>query len=47
MRFVVPQSILIDNLLIAQPALNHGDSVTRYAVLALRRIRQYLPFMRM
>src|SRR5690606_35761751 len=44
MRFVKPQSIVVDRALLAKPALTQADSLTRFGVDAMRAIRRFLPF---
>ena len=44
MRFVKPQSIVVDRALMAKPALTQADSLTRFGVDAMRVIRRFLPF---
>jgi succinate-semialdehyde dehydrogenase/glutarate-semialdehyde dehydrogenase len=44
MRFVKPQSIVVDRALLAKPALTQADPLTRLGVDAMRVIRRFLPF---
>jgi len=47
MRFVKPQSILVDNQLMTKPNLTLGDPQAIKIFLLLRRIRRALPFLRL
>ncbi len=44
LRFVKPQSIVVDNALLAKPALTQADSMTRMGVNFMRRLRRLFPF---
>jgi succinate-semialdehyde dehydrogenase/glutarate-semialdehyde dehydrogenase len=44
MRFVKPQSIVVDRALLAKPALTQADPLTRFGVDAMRMVRRFLPF---
>lgn len=46
MRFVKPQSVLLDNQLMSKPNLTLGDPFALRTILTLRKLRRYLPFLR-
>jgi len=46
LRFVRPQSILIDNQLLQRPSLSRVDALTMRGALLLRAIRRAVPFLR-
>lgn len=45
MRFVKPQSIVVDRALLARPALIQADETTRLGVDLMRKLRRFLPFL--
>jgi succinate-semialdehyde dehydrogenase/glutarate-semialdehyde dehydrogenase len=45
MRFVKPQSVVVDRAWLAQPALTQADPLTRWAVDIMRILRRWLPFL--
>ncbi len=47
MRFVKPQSVLLDNQLMSKPNLTLGDPFALKTILFLRKLRRYLPFLRL
>lgn len=45
LRFVKPQSIVVDRALLAKPALTQADPMTRFGVNVMRVARRWLPFL--
>jgi succinate-semialdehyde dehydrogenase/glutarate-semialdehyde dehydrogenase len=45
MRFVKPQSVVVDRGWVAKPALIQADPLTRWAVDAMRILRRWMPFL--
>jgi succinate-semialdehyde dehydrogenase/glutarate-semialdehyde dehydrogenase len=46
LRFVRPQSIVVDNLIGARPSLTLADPFSIQVALALRKVRRFIPFLR-